>query len=611
MAQVPEKIRWRESIAHGLSASQFGMALGFCGRVSDFVHYQRHIVGTDLAFTGNDATNHGIRTEAKARCCYEYLLQDRVHEGSFFTSEQRILGCSPDGQIRGKDTNSNDEEGGDTTVIRLLEIKCPRRALYDVAKYPPFGIPLPYLCQMQGQMHIANVAVCDFFMYLETPQCVEIAAYRVYRSDVFWEWARPKLLQVASWIQHGLPSHIDRSFAFAPFPFREGLVVEPLLHPMDLIVREPLMDTQRFPLFFDSNGLPRSSSLAMYDSSRLAALTKLLRVSSVVEQQPQNTELGCGTVAVPPLVGRDGVQWNVESIDFDKSHIELQTAPQSLTSSCPRRVSMTFAEAGAFFEVSVEAMLSQSTQPSQSRHSRNGGSDGLCSSGPEHHPALQPDLLALEQLLTQAPDLVECWIWRENDASEKKESGGDNVLLSPSLVRFPCAPQFLSHSCSIDSAEVEEAHNERDKEKEHSYPSGTDATNLPEASRSSRLASHEKFCFLFLSHATLAFFLDDMKGKHPDTPIDLDEVSSDDEEGNADRRNNPLMESLSMAFSDTLQKLDAEGLSLLVLLVGDTLQQQKDAPTTTVCLGGKPRAVLSLHPSVSFDGIEGILLMPR
>lgn len=440
MAQHPEKLKWKQEVHGGLSASQFGMALGFCGRVSDYVHYLRHVVGTPQEFTGNACTDHGIRTEPKARALYEVLTGCPVYEGGFFATHDRLLGCSPDGRVfyypaevtsesefartdssgaqastpkhvaspccssdalpfasRAPTTATSQLQevaerksvsfiGGEHTLsdrassslsslttvttrcsvpipfatkrprrtlsavsspstldrplpqpppqqlsivqqeptvplllgsslpnspslealgvehrspvvsslppsvlppapsspvqgssfsaeanasagreahrprallrnrmssrkTRLLEIKSPFRALYDGEKagYRPFGIPLHYMCQMQGQMAIADADECDFFVYLDHPHC-QVEAWRVRRSTEFWKWAEPKLRSVCAWIRDGPPDWLDRNFCFEPFDF-SLLQVSPLVFPYDLTDHTPLENPRKFAFF--------------------------------------------------------------------------------------------------------------------------------------------------------------------------------------------------------------------------------------------------------------------------------------------------------------------------------------------------------------------------
>ena len=252
---MQSKQLWREKCSYGLSASQFGMALGFCGKVSDFVHYMRHMVGTDQEFVGNAATAHGIRTESTARCCYEALLGTRVFNGGFFPSADGFLGASPDGIIfynsDDPGASSGDHQAGSAKSMRLLEIKCPFIALYDGSKplYQPFGIPLQYMCQMQGQMALSGAKQCDFFVFLKGPPLTQVVAWRVLFSEEFWAWCRPKLLQVVQWLKDGPSQGLDRTFAFEEFDFSR-IDVRPLVFPFDLTKQEPIVDLHRFPFFF-------------------------------------------------------------------------------------------------------------------------------------------------------------------------------------------------------------------------------------------------------------------------------------------------------------------------------------------------------------------------
>ncbi|EAN80420.1 YqaJ-like viral recombinase domain containing protein, putative [Trypanosoma equiperdum] len=301
MAQPRKKLEWKKEVPFGLTASQFGMALGLSGHIVHFVDYVRNIVGTELEFTGNAITDHGINTEPKSRALYELLTSTAVSDGGFYLLEGRLLGCSPDGRVfedappvssqlmspsrKGNETKlmgvkngkhqenpisiripfrsksvrddslattpSPDSPTASTSkrLARLLEIKSPYYALYDSTKRlcHPFGIPQQYLCQMQGQMAIADVDVCDFFVYLDKPVC-QVVAWRVYRSDEFWRWAHPKLLQVVEWIRDGPPKSLTKDFKFGEFDYSR-INVEPLIFPYDISNSKPICDNRRFPFF--------------------------------------------------------------------------------------------------------------------------------------------------------------------------------------------------------------------------------------------------------------------------------------------------------------------------------------------------------------------------
>ena len=286
MQQQPEKLRWRDEGNGGLSASTFGMALGFCGRISDYVTYVREIVGTPMEFKGNEATAHGCRTESKARACYELITGHHVHDGGFFTSEDRILACSPDGIVAVPKEEATPDggtsEGGQPSFglrarrrpFRLLEIKSPFKALYDGSRklYQPHGIPLHYMCQMQGQMAISGAEECDFFVFLDTPGDCQVVCWRVQRSKSFWDWCEPKLRLVSSWIRDGLPKGIDRTFRFERFDF-STLDVRPLAAPFSVTHQWHFVEEKRFGFFvrFFREEARRRQRQAAGDQLRLLA----------------------------------------------------------------------------------------------------------------------------------------------------------------------------------------------------------------------------------------------------------------------------------------------------------------------------------------------------
>lgn len=469
MAEHPNKTKWKEFLPYGLSASMFGMALGFRGKVSDFVNYQRHVVGTDFEFKGNECTDHGIVTEPKSRALYEMLIGERVHSGGFFLSRGGLLGCSPDGRIFvrpvqkrthlshphwksapedgdhsypvGKEGKSgikntfspireeamkpmsplagclsslspstdelrrNEEKNifsprsfsrsfkipfsssnsfrslqggsvrrkeGSSTIssvhtgavrsvsgeegdarntdeinrsscspsvspvvvpkasqsspssslssfvddrrsryessmandfgkilfwsqqqcirkrkrqyrkLRLLEIKSPVHQLYGGKgeSVQPFGIPLCYMCQMQGQMAIAGAEECDFFVYVESAGHIE--AWRVFRSSLFWNWAEPKLLDICQWLRDGPPDWLDRSFSFDPFDF-SLIQVHPLLFPFSIRDSAPLTDPKRFPFFhkFDCPYISVTSGRITTTDTEVEAIAKMVQVDVV------------------------------------------------------------------------------------------------------------------------------------------------------------------------------------------------------------------------------------------------------------------------------------------------------------------------------------------
>lgn len=486
MAAHPNKVKWKEFCPHGLSASMFGMALGFKGKVSDFIDYERHIVGTKLEFKGNECTDHGILTEPKSRALYEMLTGSKVYSGGFFLGRDALLGCSPDGRVFMKDakklvdggirrvngatslvstvpascyrkdaeeeekssvrsrcstTNScslspvptcsfpnkkiNVEQehpgqssplsfsysfkipfspsrascsptllgiqsrGGEILApspsnglslctrtgakshehspsatdlssssggalrtsgvlnpppspctsslspstggfhgrshgsldvrefskvlfwrqqesiqkrkrngikMRLLEIKSPVHQLYGGQgdSCQPFGIPLAYMCQIQGQMAIADAEECDFFVYVDSTGQVE--AWRVFRSPEFWKWAEPKLLNICQWIRDGPPSWMNRSFSFDPFDF-SVIRVLPLVFPFSIRECSSLAHPKRFP-FFDQFECPYDwlkSGVITSADSEVEAIAKMVQSEIVKHFFQEDKESEDGT----------------------------------------------------------------------------------------------------------------------------------------------------------------------------------------------------------------------------------------------------------------------------------------------------------------------------
>jgi hypothetical protein len=250
-----------------LTASQFGCAVGLKGTVHDYVDYLRRIVGTDDEFRGNGATFHGQRTESVSKAVYELLRGVVVDDGGFFPSleDPHHLACSPDGVViwredgGGGGSSSNGAFSHDPTSpqrrrpLRLLEIKSPVASLYDAARaeQTPHGIPKAYMCQVQGQLFLADADDCDFFVFVARwPP--ELCLWRVRRCDAFWRWLRPKLLQVCEWLRAppDVPTHelVARDFRFGEFDWA-AIPVEPIVAPTRIVDSAPIIDRGRFSFF--------------------------------------------------------------------------------------------------------------------------------------------------------------------------------------------------------------------------------------------------------------------------------------------------------------------------------------------------------------------------
>ncbi len=72
----------------------------------------------------------------------------------------------------------------DTKKRVLVEIKSPLHVEWD-------SIPIEYMAQMQVQMEVFNVDMCDFVCYFRKTGRVKV--WRVYRSKIYWKWLENKL----------------------------------------------------------------------------------------------------------------------------------------------------------------------------------------------------------------------------------------------------------------------------------------------------------------------------------------------------------------------------------------------------------------------------------
>ena len=88
----------------------------------------------------------GIRFEPVVKQIYNYKYGTVIHElGRLINPRDSRCSASPDGLV----------EGGDRTG-RLIEIKCP------VTRQPDGKVPKDYYSQMQMQLHVTGLQVCDF-----------------------------------------------------------------------------------------------------------------------------------------------------------------------------------------------------------------------------------------------------------------------------------------------------------------------------------------------------------------------------------------------------------------------------------------------------------------
>ena len=191
-----------------VTASEFGAAsgVGAGARVAAWVD-KRAGLGLDAVIRGrtdgggSEATAHGIRNEPAVRAAYADRFGTEVLYGGFFVPAQKefaFLGASPDGVV----FEDEEEEDAPPTLTshpsRLLEIKCPYYRWPNPERWPSCykGVDPAHYCQVQGQMHIAGVDVCDYVVCFEGAYAV----WRVRRCPVFWRFLLERLVFAHRWI---------------------------------------------------------------------------------------------------------------------------------------------------------------------------------------------------------------------------------------------------------------------------------------------------------------------------------------------------------------------------------------------------------------------------
>ena len=190
----PEWLRQRDGL---LTGSQFGTALGMRGSaaLSDFWEER---VGLKPRWTGNRATAWGSATEPVALSAYRQLTGKEVDTSVALAvcppdspGEVPWMGASPDGLLR--------HEPG------ILEIKCPH-GRFDAPGGPAAALPYPqlpiyYIPQALGLLHVFDRQFCDFFVYTQRSGCT---LYHLPFDAPTWRPMRDALRQV--WFENVLPA---------------------------------------------------------------------------------------------------------------------------------------------------------------------------------------------------------------------------------------------------------------------------------------------------------------------------------------------------------------------------------------------------------------------
>jgi len=107
----------------------------------------------ESSFFGNRHTDRGNELEPVAREVFAKAIGREVEQVGFITRDDEIVGCSPDGLIRGP-------KGG---FIAGAEIKCPIPENH--ALYVASGVPTKYLPQVHGSMAVTGLRWWYFVSY--------------------------------------------------------------------------------------------------------------------------------------------------------------------------------------------------------------------------------------------------------------------------------------------------------------------------------------------------------------------------------------------------------------------------------------------------------------
>lgn len=185
---VPQRSEEWEQIRIGRpTASQFGRI--FTAKKAELsksaVGYARQLIADSYVpgwvdFAGNKFTDRGTEMEPEALEAFVAETGIGVEQIGFLTNFRDVVGCSPDGVIRG--------EGG--SIVSGVELKCPSPAVH-ISYLADGGIPDDYIQQVHGSMIVANCKEWHFWSYFPGLPPLHVVAVR----DSYTEKAREALTQ--------------------------------------------------------------------------------------------------------------------------------------------------------------------------------------------------------------------------------------------------------------------------------------------------------------------------------------------------------------------------------------------------------------------------------
>ena len=163
------------------TASSFDKIITPTGKASTqaeaygFTVLAERLTGYAQSWSGNQWTERGAELEDEARGYYEFVTGRTVQPVGFCLTDDRMVGCSPDGLIG--------EDGA-------LELKCPKPETH-VKYLLKGGMVSDYIPQVQGQLYVTGRQWVDFVSYCRG---IEALIVRVARDQAYIDVLAKQLL---------------------------------------------------------------------------------------------------------------------------------------------------------------------------------------------------------------------------------------------------------------------------------------------------------------------------------------------------------------------------------------------------------------------------------